>query len=64
MFVEFSPAIKEELTDGTFGCGHLQVCSAASERCLDPVPLEVSILDRLVQAKRAKIESSKETPRD
>jgi len=37
-----------------------EVSSAASERCQDPVPLETSILDRLVQMKKAKMESSKE----
>lgn len=31
-----------------------EVCSAAAERCLDPVPLEPAILDKLIQAKRAK----------
>ncbi|XP_024390058.1 vacuolar protein sorting-associated protein 51 homolog [Physcomitrium patens] len=39
-----------------------EVCSAASERCQDPVPLETAILDRLVQQKKAKMESAKEWP--
>lgn len=39
----------------------MQVCSAASERCQDPVPLETAILDRLVQTKKAKMESAKES---
>lgn len=32
----------------------MQVIVAASERCLDPVPLEPPILDKLTQAKLAK----------
>ncbi|KAG0580912.1 hypothetical protein KC19_4G210000 [Ceratodon purpureus] len=39
-----------------------EVCSAASERCQDPVPLETAILDRLVQMKKAKMESVREGP--
>lgn len=31
-----------------------EVVVAASERCLDPIPLEPPILDRLIQAKLAK----------
>ncbi|KAI5067947.1 hypothetical protein GOP47_0016292 [Adiantum capillus-veneris] len=31
-----------------------EVCSAAAERCLDAIPFELAILDKLVQAKRAK----------
>lgn len=31
-----------------------EVCSAAAERCLDVIPLEPAILDKLVQAKRVK----------
>ncbi|CAM6035674.1 unnamed protein product [Sphagnum compactum] len=38
-----------------------EVCLAAAERCLDAVPLEMAILDKLVQAKLAKKESSKST---
>lgn len=37
-----------------------QVCSAALERCRDPVPLDTVALDRLVQAKKAKTESAEE----
>lgn len=32
----------------------LQVIVAAAERCLDPIPLEPPILDKLIQAKLAK----------
>lgn len=32
----------------------LQVISAAHERCLDPIPLEPPILDKLITAKLAK----------
>ncbi|MCO5566356.1 hypothetical protein L7F22_020033 [Adiantum nelumboides] len=31
-----------------------EVCSAAAERCLDAIPFEPAILDKLVQAKKAK----------
>ena len=31
-----------------------QVNNSAHERCLDPVPLEVPIIDKLIQAKLAK----------
>ena len=31
-----------------------QVIVGASERCLDPIPLEPPILDKLIQAKLAK----------
>ncbi|KAG6557704.1 hypothetical protein Mapa_000469 [Marchantia paleacea] len=31
-----------------------EVCQAAAERCIDPIPMEVAILDRLIEAKRAK----------
>jgi len=31
-----------------------EVCVAAAERCLDPIPLEPAILDRLIHAKIAK----------
>ncbi|KAL2622175.1 hypothetical protein R1flu_002380 [Riccia fluitans] len=31
-----------------------EVCSAAADRCIDPVPLEAAILDRLIEAKKAK----------
>lgn len=35
-----------------------QVIVAASERCLDPNPLEPPILDKLIQAKLAKKQGS------
>lgn len=31
-----------------------EVCAAAAERCLDPTPLEPSVIDRIVAAKRSK----------
>ncbi|CAM6105319.1 unnamed protein product [Calypogeia fissa] len=31
-----------------------EVCTAAAERCIDPIPLEAAILDKLIDAKRAK----------
>eukprot|EP00249_Psilotum_nudum_P007543 c20645_g1_i1 orf=513-2891(-) len=36
-----------------------EVCAAAAERCLDPIPLEPAILDKLIQAKKAKILQSR-----
>ena len=35
-------------------CFDLQVVVAAAERCLDPVPLDQPILDKLIQVKVAK----------
>ncbi|KAF3654712.1 putative protein PROLIFERA-like [Capsicum annuum] len=39
-----------------------EVIVAAAERCLDPIPLEPSILDRLTQAKLAKTREQSPTP--
>ena len=38
----------------TYKCILVQVIVAASERCLDSIPLEPPILDKLIQAKLAK----------
>lgn len=38
----------------SFGTSFVQVIVAAAERCLDPIPLEPPILDKLIQAKLAK----------
>lgn len=46
----------EILWQGMIGVGLFmeQVIVGASERCLDPIPLEPPILDKLIQAKLAK----------
>ncbi|KAH7279278.1 hypothetical protein KP509_37G013400 [Ceratopteris richardii] len=38
-----------------------EVCSSAAERCLDPTPFESAVLDKLIQAKKAKIAESSAT---
>jgi len=43
-----------------FNCNCEQVIVAAVERCLDPIPLELPILDRLVQAKLAQLAQHRE----
>eukprot|EP00897_Mesotaenium_endlicherianum_P000369 jgi/Mesen1/10332/ME000797S09804 len=32
-----------------------EVCGAAAERCLDPLPLEQSVVDQIIDAKRLKL---------
>lgn len=47
-------AVKETAEDEAVDFLLDEVIVAAAERCLDPVPLEVPILDKLIQAKLAK----------
>ncbi|KAF3771772.1 Vacuolar sorting-associated protein, partial [Nymphaea thermarum] len=54
--IQFLRAPLKEIADDDAAIDFLldEVCVAAAERCLDPIPLEPAILEKLIQAKLSK----------
>ncbi|CAN6469088.1 unnamed protein product [Victoria cruziana] len=54
--IQFLRASLKEIADDDAAIDFLldEVCVAAAERCLDPIPLEPAILEKLIQAKLSK----------